>query len=326
MDRAELPRVLGLAGLRTCGVSAAVARNEVRRGRWRRLARGVVLTRPDCPQRADWAWVGLLVAGGSAAVSGWDALHTYGLASSDPPSDSVLILCTRGGCRDIGRAHLRRVTGPLTMRTASIDDELLPLAHLATPARAIADLAPWCRQGQIRSLVTSAVQRNLCTPDDIATALAAAARRGSAAFRRSVEDLHDGARSVAEIHAARRLRDADVPPFELNVPLIDSRGYVVAVADVLWRSLRAILEIDSREFHFAESDWQQTMVRHNRLTACGFALTHYPPSRIFEATWGEDVTRWLRARARELGVPYRVDPRPLRGGAPLHLSDPPTYP
>lgn len=79
---------------------------------------------------------------------------------------------------------------------------------------------------------------------------------------------------------------------------------VIAVADVLWRDLRAVLEIDSREFHLSEAEWKATMQRHNRLTSAGLALTHYPPSATGDPAWPDEVARWLHHRARELGVRY----------------------
>jgi very-short-patch-repair endonuclease len=80
-------------------------------------------------------------------------------------------------------------------------------------------------------------------------------------------------------------------------------GRVVAVADLLWRSLRAIVEIDSREFHFGESQWKATMRRHNRLTRLGYTVAHYPPSdiRTRRGKWADEVAAWLAGRADELG-------------------------
>ena len=130
----------------------------------------------------------------------------------------------------------------------------------------------------------------------------------------------DGAHSEAEAVALSKLRVANVPPFELNVPNLDERGQVVAVADFLWRELRAILEVDSREFHFSEADWHQTSMRHNRLTAAGLAVQHYPPQRFQSGdSWLIEVISWLRCRARELGITYRVDPRAVRDGPALNL-------
>jgi hypothetical protein len=82
------------------------------------------------------------------------------------------------------------------------------------------------------------------------------------------------------------------------------RGRVIAVADVLWRELRAVLEVDSREYHLSEAQWKATRARHNRLTRAGYAVTHYPPSAIRDGglAWVADVDNWLRARAFELDL------------------------
>jgi hypothetical protein len=316
----DLPRVLDARGLRARGISPSTARNEIQRTRWQRLARGVILTRPDPPTRADWVLAGLSAAP-DGVVSGWDALRCYGLAMRHPPPESVLILSTRGGCRDVGQAHIRCVTGPVHSRRVSVDDDELPLVRIAVPARAIVDAAPhYGRQNGVRALVAAAVQGGHCTPDELRYMLDSAARRGSAIMRRSLEDIRDGARSTAEVHAWEQLRHAAVPDFELNVPIVDAQQRIIAIADILWRGLRAILEIDSHEFHFSAEDWRRTTYRHNRLTACGFAVTHYPPSRIMSGKdWIDEVANWLHARALELRVPYQTGPRVIRDGPPLQL-------
>ncbi len=101
---------------------------------------------------------------------------------------------------------------------------------------------------------------------------------------------------------------AQAPAFELNVPIVDGSGHIIAVADVLWRGLRAILEIDSREYHLGEADWKRTRRRHNMLTRLGFALTHIAPSEATgrNALWLDELHSWLGHRARELGVPLPI--------------------
>ena len=103
---------------------------------------------------------------------------------------------------------------------------------------------------------------------------------------------------------------------------------MIAVADLLWRSLRAVLEIDSREYHFSERDRKHTMERHNRLTRSGSAVTHYPPSVIVGSGrgWVDEVRCWLAARSVEIGVhapsgrcvirPPATGPVPFRIGTP----------
>ncbi len=321
MRPSDLPRVLDAAVAQQLGISRARMRTEVDRGRWRPLARGIVLTRPDEPTRADWAAVGFSLAGGHGVLSGWDAVRRYGIGSTVASHPRVLVLTDRGGGRSVGAAQIRRVSGPLPARTASIDDAELPLVQLAEPARAVADTALASRaRSSVRGLVTAAVQRQLCTVEELHAAVRVVSRRHSLPLRNAVTDALDGARSAAEAAALAQLRLAPVPPFELNVPITDSAGQVIAVVDVLWRELRAVLEIDSREYHFTEADWKRTGARHNRLTAAGLSLVHYPPSRITASGgWLAEIISWLRARATELGVPYVGEPAVIRDGPPLPL-------
>jgi hypothetical protein len=129
-----------------------------------------------------------------------------------------------------------------------------------------------------------------------------------------------GAASISEAELADLMRAAGLPPFELNVPILDPDGNHVATADALWRSLRAVLEVDSREHHFLEPKWKRTMRRHNNLTRFGLTITHYPPVDLRDrpAVVMDEAHDWLRRRAAELGVPYPPGP-PAQPGAPYRL-------
>jgi hypothetical protein len=270
----------------------------------------VFLTRPDPPKRTDWALAGLTIGGPNAAVSGWDAVRLSNLQRSDPPPVPVLILVPEGRSRDVGEIHVRRASVPFSTRLTSIDDPELPLARIAGLPRAIADTAlQYGALGPVRSLVSRAVQRQLCTVSQLQAELASVSRRGSLPLRTALAEVAEGARSVAEARAVAQLKAAQVPAFELNVPLIGFTGEVIAIADIFWRSLRAVLEIDSAEYHFLRDDWQATLRRHNLLTRAGLALTHYPPSATADGRWLVEVVAWLRQRATELAVPYVPDGR-----------------
>lgn len=320
----ELPRVLVPLLAAELGITRAQVRTQVRRGNWRSLARGAVLTRPEAPTRADWADLGLALAGPSGALSGWDAVRSYGLGARFPPPEQVLVLSRSASNRIVGRVRIRETARPYSVSYTSYDSGY-PLAPRVGVARAVADTSlAAVALSAVRGLVTSAVQAGTCRPDQLVAELQLGPRNGSALLRRALADVLDGARSEAEAVAARLLARADVPAFELNVPIVDGRGRVLAVADVLWRALRSVLEIDSREYHYLEQDWKNTMARHNRLTRCGLAVTHYPPSMLAarQSEWLGEVRSWLVARAAELGVPWsrargvirasRDGPTPLR--------------
>jgi hypothetical protein len=323
MREIEIPRVLSVHGWPVAGITPARVRTELRRGQWRRLTRGYVLTRPEEPQRCDWAEVGLAAGGNGSALSGWDALRLRGLGDRREPGDPVLVLARRGGNRAVGNVRIRGAARPYEYwRTSPLDAHHADLRVVTLP-RALSDFAATQPPTAVRAVVTAAIQRGRCTPADLARELDASARHGSSALRRALSDVLDGARSVAEAQAVDRLRRAAVPSFEVNVRIVDAGDRLLAVADVLWRELRAVLEIDSREFHFSERDWK-AMARHNLLTAHGLALIHYPPSVITDpaARWTDDVVAFLGGRARERGVAYLPSGQVLRSRAPLRLGQP----
>jgi hypothetical protein len=305
-DRAmeELPRVLSREGAHRLGFTESRVRTRLRRGDWRRLAEGALLTRPEQPRREDWANAGLIVGGQTAVLSGWDALRHGNLVKADPVGP-VLILRRGGRHRAMGPIVVRPSVRPLRPHLLSPFDPMLPQGSLAPVARAITDVAPWYRTlTPIRAIVTSAVQRGLVTPDDLARELEECARNGSGLLRRAVADLLGGAHSVAEAEAFEQLRGRpDIPPFEANAPIYDAAGHRIAVADAWWRGLRAVLEIDSREFHFGEPEWKRTMRRHNMLGRLGLSVAHYPPSVIRDrhSGWLDEVADWLAMRAVEVG-------------------------
>ncbi|HEU5006885.1 MAG TPA: hypothetical protein VFT67_07935 [Jatrophihabitantaceae bacterium] len=313
-----LPRVMGIATARRLGLSRSAVRHAIDRYGWRPLARGVVLTVRGTPTRADWAAVGLEVAGPSAAVSGWDAVRSYGIGSQRPPDDEVLVLTREGRHRLVsGRVRIRPTRRPYEAHLQPPRAEHLPSLPVCNPARAVADCAlRYVTLRPVRAMTTAAIQRGLCLPDELLAELESGPRNDSGWLRLALTDVMSNAHSIAEAEAAEFLTQVDVPAFELNVPILDASGRHVATADALWRELRAVLEVDSREYHFREFEWKNTMRRHNLLTAGGLALTHCPPSQIHDGglRWAEGIAGWLRARAVELNAPYRPDPRVLRPG------------
>jgi very-short-patch-repair endonuclease len=168
----------------------------------------------------------------------------------------------------------------------------------AEVARAAADHALTLRRlDDVRALVTRVVGEQRCTVAELARELAAGPRQGSAFLRQAIEEAAGGAWSAPEARAASVLRRAGVPRFEQNVriPLPGGRHYV---ADFLWRRLRAVLEIDSREHHFEPADWRATMDRHLALETLGYSVVHRPPSAAFVDPRGfaADISAWLAAR------------------------------
>lgn len=320
----DLPRVMSVESARDHGISAATARTQLRHGSWRRMGAGVLLTRPDPPTPYDWAAAGVLLAGPTAAVSGWEALRIAGLVrgGSDGPQ-LVLVLTRQHRSRRLGPLLIRRTDRPYASVCTPWEADL-PLTPVVSTARAVADTAiALPTLDSVRGIVAAAIQRGQCHADELLAELLACPQQGSGHLRRALAEISAGARSVAEARALVGLQRGDVPSFEMNVPIVDGHDRHVFTVDVLWRTLRAALEIDSAEYHFRRGDWLRTLERHAALTAAGLSVLHLPPSRITpDGAWIAQVARWLDTRATELGLPNRGARGSQLHGEPAPLALP----
>ena len=61
--------------------------------------------------------------------------------------------------------------------------------------------------------------------------------------------------------------------------------------------------MDSKTWHLAPADWEQTLARHDRMTAQGILVLHFPPQRL-RTVKGEI--------AREIGSALASSRGPLR--------------
>lgn len=317
-----LPRFLTAPVAGSLGYRPGAIRRRVTSGLWQRLAPGLYLTRPDPPSRSDWAAAGLLLAGRGAALSGWDGVRLYGIGADDPPGEDVLVLARHGRHRKVGPILIRPSTRILRPNFRALDG--FGVVHVAPAARAVADTALLYETlAPARALVTSAVQRRLCSVDELVFEYETGPRNDSRQLHTAVDDILAGAQSIAEAELAECLRLENLPPFEMNIWLLDEYGTRIARADALWRSLGAVLEVDSRTHHFDdEGDWEGTMSRHNLLSRLGLVVVHYSPKQIRRGgrAIAIEVEAWLRRRAVELGCPYPppATPAPVLG-TPLTL-------
>jgi len=243
LSRPPTPRILTTSDAFALGFTADAVRHAVDTGRWRRLTRGVYLTEAGNVTRTDRVRAALAHAGPGAAVTGWDAVRCYRLGQSRPPDDRPLVLDARGCPRTVLGVRIRPTARTYDRRIVTVDEATGARWAVAAPARAIADTALLYRaRAPVRALVTSSVQRGVCSPEQLAVELAHGPRRDSAHLRRALEDVLAGARSIAEAEAADVLRAHALPPFALIVPShypFDHRLF--AIAYVLWPGLRAIL-------------------------------------------------------------------------------------
>jgi hypothetical protein len=179
--------------------------------------------------------------------------------------------------------------------------QLAPGPRRVTIARAAADLAVTRRRlDDVRALVARVIQDGHCTLTELATELDSGPRRGSAHLRTALEEVGWGAASAPETRAARILRRGGIGGFQQNAR-IDLPGGGHRYVDFYWPALRAALEIDSVEYHFARAHYVATLDRHLELTALGISVVHRPPSALRdEAGFVRDVRAWLAGREADL--------------------------
>jgi hypothetical protein len=133
----------------------------VRRGNWRVIARGAILTRPEDPTRADWAAVGIALGGPSAALTGWDALRVRGLGTAMPRAEEVLVLSRHTSNRRIGPLRIRETQRAYSSHLTSADAGDYALFPVVPGYRAVSDASRYYSVlPPLRALVTSAVQRH----------------------------------------------------------------------------------------------------------------------------------------------------------------------
>jgi hypothetical protein len=146
------------------------------------------------------------------------------------------------------------------------------------PARAVADAAAGLRRmDDIRAIAAGTVQQDLCTVAELAREVGRRHFRETGLLRVVLAEVADGIRSPAE----GDLRDL-ILRGGLPAPLFNARLYLgqrlLAVPDAWWPQAGVAAEVDSREWHFSPDDWEQTMLRHARMTAAGVLVLHFTPA------------------------------------------------
>lgn len=290
----ELPRVLSLEQALARGYSRRAIEHRLAHGRWHRVLPHTYLTGSTLTW-TDRCNAALSFAGPDSLLTGAAALADLGLRSVRRPDRLLLLVPRASRVRPAGWVRIRR-TDRMPERT------LLPGPRRADLARAVADLALERRRlDDVRALVIQAVRANLCTLDELAVQLAEGPRQHSAHLRRALRDAGMGAWSAPEARAAVLLRTANVPPFEANATVVVD-GHVLTV-DFLWRTLRAVLEIDSDEHHWEQpQDRDKTLRRASLLETGAYTVLSRRPAWIRDnpRQFVIDVQRWLEARAAEL--------------------------
>jgi very-short-patch-repair endonuclease len=293
-DKAALERFIarqhGVVSRRqiyACAMTDSALRHRIRPGGpWQTVLPGVFLASTGEMTARQRAAAAYLYAGPGIAVTGLAALAWHRLSAEPGAEVDVLVEL---GClrRSVGFARLHR-TG--IEPNVAIQDGMVTYAP---PARAIADAARQLADAaDVRAIVAAAVQRGKVHIWQLAEELAQGPVRGSAGLRGALAEVAEGVRSAAEADLLRLIRRARLP-----VPLLNPRLYMggkfLASPDAWWPDAGVAVEVDSRQWHLAPAEWEETMARHARMSSRGIIVLHYSPRRI--RSEGTQVAAEIRA-------------------------------
>ena len=222
------------------GVSARAAERLVRDQQWRRLHQGVYLTQDAEPSFEARGWAGVLMGGDQARLGGLAAGHLLGLV--DEPPATVLVLVPHGV-----RVRQREGWAFVRERTGARDPSCTGDPPCTTVPDTVLDLCADGRPEEAVDWVTLAVQRRLCTPEQLRRALGRRPRqRHRAVLLDLLPDVAKGAQSPIELTYLRDVEQAhDLPAGARQLPSADGS----AVRDVWYEEYGVVVELDGRVGH-----------------------------------------------------------------------------
>jgi hypothetical protein len=293
-----------------CGMTDAILKHRLRAGGpWQKLLPGIYLAVTGAVTNDQREMAALLHAGPLSVITGAVAARRNGIRP--PASNAVdVIVPVDVRCQGIGFVRVQR-----TKRMPSQISTTGPIRFVGA-ARAVADAARTLTAlRDVRALVSDAVQKGLCPVAALHMELSEGPKKGSALLRTALTEAGDGIRSVAEAEFRLLLKRARLPMPIFNARLFDG-DTLIAIVDCWWPDAGVAAEVDSREYHFFAADWQRTTIRHDRLTARGVLLLHFPPQRIRSDRQGivTELRSALEAGRRRPPLPIKALPQVETGG------------
>ena len=237
------------------------------------------------------AWTGLLsaeasVATGAAAL----ALHgVWGLPTRITPEIS---LRGRGGSAGARGVRVRQFARPFPV-------SVVHGRYAAAPEAALVQALPELGFRRAVAVVDSALNRGLIAPvhmSQIRDELRG--RRGVARLGRWWEFVDGRAESPVETWARLDCRAANLPPPTVQAEIRDSRGKLVARADLGWErecGTWVLVEIDGREFHETPRALFRDRARQNQIVLEGrHTVLHFTGRDVREGKVARAVARALQ--------------------------------
>jgi hypothetical protein len=183
---------------------------------------------PDHDRRRA-AFLALLAHGQAAVAVGQSALALLGVQGLPRLIPSEVAMPAGSPRVRRGGIVVRNFRGPIpTVRRGDF--------RVASPAWALAQAVCELDRDHAIAVLDSAIQRGLIRPDELPVIAGLARGRRGAGRLHSFWELVDGrSQSPLETWVRLQCHDAGVPPDDLQVPIRDARGRLVARGDLGWR-------------------------------------------------------------------------------------------
>jgi hypothetical protein len=275
----------------SAGMGSSDIRTLVRRREWLTLTRGVHLVDADLfgdgLNERTWWRAALLSQGSRSFLVADTAVRAFGISGLPADPDTIEVGVPYGFSR------MRR--GPVSVTfDGDIDGPTIVVRQLVVPAEQVVAVDGLAARAAAPSLVDAALNRDrataLClldsalhlgavTTDELAAAVVAAeGRRGVVALRELAAYADPRAESPLESRVRLACIDAGVGPDELQLPVRDERGYLVAIGDMAWlnrRSRPLIGEADGAAVHSQPEAVFRDRRRGNALAALGYDTVRF---------------------------------------------------
>ena len=256
------------------GTGRDVARRRVDRGVWQRLAPGFYLPHTQAPTDLELARATLAWAGPRALLTGRLAARALRMRWI-PDGGEVRVLVPTEVRRDPQKHFVVRRTA----RFAELEPWSWFGLPVAPPGRIVLDTAlTGTSLRQVRGIVLGAIEDRWVTAEQLRGLLATEPRNGTKLLRRALLDSDDGAASPPEAELVDALRRAG-QPFLVN-PELWLNDRLLGIPDGWFVGLGCGWEMDSRERHAGDDDFDRTLARHDAFAAHGLVLAHLTPARL----------------------------------------------
>ena len=283
MDPVPFARVLGLEAL-LAGQDGVIRRDQalatgmtktriddlVRRRKWTAVLPRVYLTGPTQMStkirlRACWLW-----AGDQSVIAESAAAWLWGIAKEPPSIITVIIPLA---CRRTPQTGIRVVRGMVHPRDADFQDWI----GVTTVARTCLDLA---RAGLPDNLENALRLRRANVPKLELSLERGRGRRGQVRARQAFDEASTNPWSVAERKAHQQLIAAGITGWTANPPVRLTIG--IRHPDIAIEAIKLAIEIDGREFHTKEENFENDHVRRKAFVRAGWTVLEFTVREITE--------------------------------------------